>query len=79
MTGRSYCLSPGVRARREAFGLLFYNSRDAKLTYLKSGDLFHVVPDLQGASGLAVCCSDSIGDAKLERLVDLMRKRGLIV
>ena len=74
-----YYLSPGVRARREKFGLLFYNHRDAKLTFLKSGDLFDVVSDPQSSFRLAIDRKDSKGEGKIERMLELLLKRGLIV
>ena len=43
-----YCLSPGVRARKEGFGLLFYSSKDAKLTFVKSGGLLRIEPGPHG-------------------------------
>jgi putative mycofactocin binding protein MftB len=42
---RRYALPPGVRVRREGFGLLFYNSKDAKLTFVRSGVLLEVSVD----------------------------------
>ena len=75
-----YFLSPGVRARRERFGLLFYNNRDAKLTFLKSGDLLDVVSDTQSSYRLTIDSKDGKGGGgKIERLLELLLKRGLIV
>jgi len=74
-----YFLSPGVRARRERFGLLFYNNRDAKLTFLKSGDLLDVVSDTQSSYRLTIDNKDGKGEGKIGRLLELLLKRGLIV
>jgi putative mycofactocin binding protein MftB len=74
-----YFLSPGVRARREKFGLLFYNNRDAKLTFLKSGDLLDVVSDTQSSYRLTTDSKDGKGEGKIKRLLELLLKRGLIV
>ena len=38
----SYTVSPSVRVRKEAFGLLFYNMKDSRLTFVKSGDLLRI-------------------------------------
>jgi putative mycofactocin binding protein MftB len=32
-----YCLRQGIRVRKEAFGLLFYDPRGPKLTFVNSG------------------------------------------
>jgi putative mycofactocin binding protein MftB len=79
LTGEIYQLAPGVRARKEKFGLLFYNSRDAKLTFLKSGDLFDVVCDPPGSFRLSIDCNNSDGAGKIKRLLELLLNRGLVV
>jgi putative mycofactocin binding protein MftB len=75
----TYLVPDWVRVRRESFGLLFYNTRSTKLTFVRSGDaltpppfagpdrLLHVGP-LPGSRRAAV-------GRLLENLVD----RGLIV
>ncbi len=79
MIVEKYYLSPGVRARKEKFGLLFYNNRDAKLTFLKSGDLFEVVRDAQNSLRLSIDRKNGKGEGKIERLLELLLSRGLIV
>jgi putative mycofactocin binding protein MftB len=74
-----YRLSPGVRARRENFGLLFYSSRDARLTFLKSGDLLSVSPDPDLHYCLTADCKDGEAEAKTRRFIELLLKKGLIV
>jgi putative mycofactocin binding protein MftB len=74
-----YRLSPGVRARRERFGLLFYNSRDTKLTFVKSGEFFDVAPDSECDFRLTVCRDNSEGEGKIKRLLEALLKKGLIV
>ncbi len=74
-----YRLSPGVRARRENFGLLFYSSHDARLTFLKSGDLLSVSPDSDRDYCLTAECKDSETEAKTRRFIELLLKKGLIV
>ncbi len=38
---RSYQLAHGVSVRKEKFGLLFYNSKGPKLTFVHSGPWIH--------------------------------------
>lgn len=44
-----YHLSLHSRARRESFGILFYNSRDGKLTFVRSGDSLDVGESEKGS------------------------------
>ncbi len=73
-----YHLSTGVRARKESFGLLFYNSGDARLTFVRSGALLRVEPR---ATGHVVKVSDEGGAvaAKASRILATLVKKGLIV
>lgn len=73
-----YRLSPGVRARKERFGLLFYNSGNARLTFVKSGESFDIVPDSECGFRLMVC-SDNEGREQIERTLEALLRRGLIV
>ncbi|ACV64940.1 hypothetical protein Dtox_4273 [Desulfofarcimen acetoxidans DSM 771] len=34
-----YCLAPGYNARKESFGLLFYNTKTTKLNFVKAKGL----------------------------------------
>ncbi len=72
-----YCLSPGVRARREEFGLLFYNSRDAKLTFVKSGGLLRVEPGEHGMRLLELT-GDGGAEGRADRLLAALARKGLI-
>ncbi|OPY67951.1 MAG: hypothetical protein A4E57_02002 [Syntrophorhabdaceae bacterium PtaU1.Bin034] len=74
--GDGFILSKGVRARQEAFGLLFYNSADTKMTFVKSGDLLSIEKHkrfsrlkLNGKKG---------EEEALKRLLDVLLKKGLI-
>ena len=42
-----FTIFPHVRARKESFGLLFYDTENSRLTFIKSGDLLQVrtLPD----------------------------------
>lgn len=73
-----YRLSPGVRARKERFGLLFYNSRNARLTFVKSGESFDIVPDSECGFRLMVCRDNGEGE-RIKRTLEALLRRGLIV
>jgi putative mycofactocin binding protein MftB len=72
-----YRLSRGVRARREEFGLLFYSSREGKLTFVKSGGLLEVGHDHDGRCGLIMNCTGELRE-KAKDLCRALRKKGLI-
>jgi putative mycofactocin binding protein MftB len=74
-----YPLSPGVRAREEAFGLLFYNSRDAKLTFVKCGNLLKVERASDGSRGLIPFCKENEKGGRLEKCLASLSKKGLIL
>lgn len=73
-----YCLSPGVRARKEEFGLLFYSSKDAKLTFVKSERLLRIDPGPHGERLLNVSGEGDTG-GRVARLLDALSKKGLIL
>jgi putative mycofactocin binding protein MftB len=75
----TYLLCSGVRARREEFGLLFYNSRDAKLTFVKSGDLLNVERRAEGTFVLASTPEGRIEDSKVGRYIASLVRKGLIL
>jgi len=75
----TYCLAPALKMRKEAFGLLFYNTRDTKLTFVKSAALLddHLLAVEKDAIRL-------VGDSAREnkKLVSIMQelvKRGLFL
>jgi putative mycofactocin binding protein MftB len=74
--GDRFVLSKGVRARPEAFGLLFYNSTDAKMTFVKSGDLLAVEKHTY-VSRLTVNCKKGEEQAA-KRVLEVLLKKGLI-
>jgi putative mycofactocin binding protein MftB len=67
-------LSPGVKVRQESSGLLFYSSKDSKLTFVKCGNLID-----------ADCLSQGEGfrlggenEDKVELLLEELVKKGLL-
>ncbi len=51
-----YVVSPHVRVRKEEFGLLFYNTQNAKLTFVRSGDLFRIEYLPKGGKRISAAC-----------------------
>ena len=74
-----FLLCSGVRARREEFGLLFYNSKDAKLTFVKSGDLLKVERGEDGAFLLVPAVPGNGAEKKIEAYRTSLVKKGLIL
>ncbi len=80
-----YKLAPGVRVRKEKFGLLFYSSKNSKLTLVHSGDWIEA-EYFQDQQSPRICGGRSLSEEKLfvieERLSKLLFKlveKGLIV
>ena len=81
----AYLVPDWVRVRQEDFGLLFYDSRSTRLTFVRSGD--RLVPPpftgerrelwFAGATGPAV--GGARPDAALLRLLDGLAAKGLLV
>ncbi len=77
--GRTDYLVPDwVRVRREDFGLLFYDTRSTRLTYVRSGSSLAPPPFTGDHRRLAVMAPDGISPA-LARLLDNLIEKGLIV
>lgn len=76
-----YTLREGVRARQEEFGLLFYNSADTRLTFVKSGNLLQIEKGSEGAFTLKMGLGDGQDDyqGRIGRLIETLLRRGLIV
>jgi putative mycofactocin binding protein MftB len=75
----AFLLSPGVRARREEFGLLFYNSKDAKLTFVKSGDSLKVEQREDGTFLLIPAFAGNGTERRVKAYVASLVKKGLIL
>ena len=74
-----YHLAPGIRARRETFGLLFYNSKDTNLTFVRSGDLLNVEIIPENQSKLTPNYIDKEGNEKIGRVINVLLEKGLVV
>ena len=75
---REYLVPEWVRVRRESFGLLFYDTRSTRLTFVRSGDSL-VAPPFTGLRRvLGVNPRDGASPALSRLLQDLIAK-GLVV
>ena len=74
-----YLLSTGVRARKESFGLLFYNSGDGRLTFVRSGALLALEPASGGDRVVSVSNEGGAGAARARRILATLLEKGLIV
>jgi putative mycofactocin binding protein MftB len=80
-TGRTteYVVPAWVRVRREEFGLLFYDTRSTRLTFVKSG-LSLTPPPFTGLHrALGVDATELRGSQALRRLLDNLVVKGLVV
>jgi len=76
----AHCVvAPGVRARRESFGILFYHSRNAKLTFVKSGNLLDLVCTSDGMLVLGARTRQEEDQERIERFITSLLKKGLIL
>jgi putative mycofactocin binding protein MftB len=72
-----YTISPSVRVRKEAFGLLFYNAEDSSLTFVKSADILQIHTFPNGAKRIAVSL-ESKTQARVRKLLNHLLKKRLI-
>ena len=77
LMGPHYLLSPGIRVRKEKFGLLFYNSRNTHMTFVNSGELFDVVRK-EGGTTLLANPDGKYGERQIERVVETLTSKGLL-
>jgi putative mycofactocin binding protein MftB len=73
-----YLVQHGARVRSEAFGLLFYNTADTKLTFVKCGASIQLSYD-DGATQLIFTCDDEGESKKASDLLKRLARKGLIV
>ena len=72
-------LAPGMRVRKESFGLLFYSVRDARLTFVGSRELLLLTFDPAGDPVLRSQARSGVEETRAGRLLDAMQKKGLVV
>ena len=74
-----YLVPTWVRVRREDFGLLFYDTRSTRLTYVRSGDSL-VPPPFTGTPRVLECASTEAAQRPaVARLLQNLVAKGLIV
>jgi putative mycofactocin binding protein MftB len=74
-----YVVPEWVRVRSESFGLLFYDTRSTRLTYVRSGDSL-VAPAFAGRSrALAFAPGASARRPAVHRLLDDLVRKGLLL
>jgi len=74
-----YLVPDWVRVRRESFGLLFYDTRSTKLTFVRCGDDMDPPPFTGARRLLRVRPSDESRAAALARLMQTLLVKGLVV
>ena len=72
-----YKVSPHVRVRKEAFGLLFYNTEKSRLTFVKSGALLRIQDHPDGSKKIMADIKPE-ALAKVKILFDNLLTKGLI-
>jgi putative mycofactocin binding protein MftB len=75
----TYLVPDWVRVRRESFGLLFYDTRSTKLTFVRSGDALAPPPFAGPDRLLRVGALQGGRRAAVRRLLENLVDRGLIV
>ncbi len=78
MGDREYLVPEWVRVRQESFGLLFYDTRSTKLTYVRSGDSL-VAPPFTGPRRVLGMDGRECVPPALSRLLQDLVSKGLVV
>lgn len=74
-----YLVPSWVRVRRENFGLLFYDTRSTRLTFVRSGDSLAPPPFVGPQRVLGVGPLDPSRGPAVSRLLQNLASKGLIV
>ncbi len=72
-----YAISPPVRVRKEAFGLLFFNTEDSRLTFVKSGNLLQIKSLPHGAKRITASLEPET-QVRVRKLLDHLLQKRLI-
>jgi len=75
--GLYHPIASSVRVREEAFGLLFYNTEESRLTFVKSGDLLRIKTLSNGEKAIMAAVKPEAG-IKARRLFDHLFQKRLI-
>ena len=79
ITADEYLVPDWVRVRREDFGLLFYDTHSTRLTFVRSGESLIPPPFTGPRRVVRVAAVEGRGRAALERLLQNLIAKGLIV
>lgn len=74
-----YTVPDWVRVRRESFGLLFYDIRSTRLTFVRSGDSLTAPPFIGARRVVGVNMSGAGRCAAVARLLESLIAKGLLV
>jgi len=77
MDDAAYAISRAVRVREEAFGLLFYDTGESRLTFVRSGELLQIKIQPDGSKTISADMTPQTR-AKVRRLLDNLIKKRLI-
>jgi putative mycofactocin binding protein MftB len=77
-TALRYVVPGAVRARREDFGLLFYDTRTTKLTFVRSGERLALAPRSPAGERELLLRGEGGRDASLTRLLQTLLEKGLV-
>ena len=75
---REYLVPEWVRVRPESFGLLFYDTRSTRLTFVRSGDVL-VAPSFTGPRRVLGVDRRYGAAPRLSRLLEDLEAKGLII
>ncbi len=78
MESIEYRVPDRVRVRRESFGLLFYDTRSTRLTFVRCGDAL-APPPFTGPERRLGVSGAAAGSRPLLRLLDDLVAKGLLV
>ncbi|ATW24923.1 mycofactocin biosynthesis chaperone MftB [Candidatus Formimonas warabiya] len=78
MSAIYYQLSPDIKVRQESFGLLFYNTRNTNLTFIKSGSLIRVETLEKESPDSDYLDRDGETNQKIQGILHHLVKRGLL-
>lgn len=76
---KTYRLSPWARARREEFGILFYDTRSTTMTFVGSGDSLGAPSFEDRTCPLRIAARSEAEEARLIGVLDRLEAKGLLV
>jgi putative mycofactocin binding protein MftB len=76
---KDYVVPSWVRVRQEEFGLLFYDTRDTKLTFVRSGSSLAAPSFTARERRLGIECESETRERAVGRLLATLEAKGLVV